>query len=399
MKIIFYSPHPTHDIVTEVGYATHQRETIHALQKLGAKVFPIIMGGTTMEEVPYKEGRAIEHKGIKSILKKLIPSFLWVSLKDWKLMQHDKKAAQILEKAIVKHQPDLVYERSEYLQDRSVAIIKKYNIKYFVEVNAPFIQEMSHLEGKSIWLDLGHKKEKNKYQNADKVIVVSSDLKAFLTKQYKINPDKILVSPNRINKEQFLNQINDKPIVDVSFKNSSAPIIGFVGSILPHHYLPLLIDAFEKIINKGLKANLLIVGGGSLLKDLKEKVKNIQLEDVVIFTDKIPHQHIPSLIQKMDICVMPGSNWYGSPIKIFEYGILGKAVIAPDNGPVKDVMEHEKDGLLIQKNVKALEEALFRLIEDETLRSHLGENFKRRILMDYTWEKAGEMIINAYKSL
>ena len=46
MRIIYYSPHPTHDIVSEVGYATHQREVILALRNLGYEVFPVIMGGT-----------------------------------------------------------------------------------------------------------------------------------------------------------------------------------------------------------------------------------------------------------------------------------------------------------------------------------------------------------------
>jgi glycosyltransferase involved in cell wall biosynthesis len=390
MKIIYYSPHPTHDIVTEVGYATHQRETIIALQNLGAEVIPVIMGGTTFEEVPYKDGKAITHSGLKGFIKKIIPRYVWVTLKDFRLMLHDKRAAKRLETAIIKHQPDLVYERSEYLQDASVAIVKKNKIKHYIEVNSPFVQEMKHLEGISLWTSLGHFKEKRKYKSADKVWVVSSALKEFLVNRYQIDSSKILISPNRINKEEF------ERIIPLPFDIKTSQkqvVIGFVGSMLPHHDVEDLIEAFGIVKRKNMDVLLCIVGGGSLLDNLIQKVKEQQLTESVRFIGKVPHQQVPSYIQQMDICVMPGSNWYGSPIKIFEYGILGKAVIAPNNGPVNDVMEDLKDGILIEKGAEAIANAMIQLIENPDLRQRIGQHFKSTIEAEYQWEHAAKMII------
>ena len=390
MKIIYYSPHPTHDIVTEVGYATHQRETIIALQNLGAEVIPVIMGGTTFEEVPYKDGKAITHSGLKGFIKKIIPRYVWVTLKDFRLMMHDKRAAKRLEAAIIKYQPDLVYERSEYLQDASVAVVKKYIVKHYIEVNSPFVQEMKHLEGSSLWTSLGHYKEKRKYKSADKVWVVSSALKEFLVNRYQIDNSKIIISPNRINKEEF-ERIIPLPF-DIKTSHKQV-VIGFVGSILPHHDVEDLIEAFGIVRRKNTYTLLCIVGGGSLLDSLKQKVKEQQLTESVRFIGKVPHQQVPSYIQQMDICVMPGSNWYGSPIKIFEYGILGKAVIAPNNGPVNDVMEDLKDGILIEKGAEAIANAIIQLIENPDLRQSIGRYFKSKIEEEYQWEHAAKMIL------
>ena len=399
LRILFYSPHPTHDIVTEVGYATHQRETIEALRELGAEVLPVVLGGTSLEQVPYTDGKAISPTGIKKWIKKLIPRYIWVSLKDFLLLKHDKKAQRELLKGIQSFKPDLIYERSEYLQDSAVKPCKEFNIPYFVEVNAPFVQEMTQMEGSSIWTGLGHKKEKKKYHAANAIFVVSTVLKEFLVKQYCIDPEKIYVSPNRINIEHFTSKTNDPLSISLSFKDPSFPIVGFVGSILPHHHVEDLLSAFEKCLANGAKANLLIIGGGTLLQDLQSAIAQSPFKDNIQFTGKIPHAQVPSYVQKMDITVMPGSNWYGSPIKIFEYGILGKLVIAPNNGPVCDVMVSKQDGILIESGTEALYEALQFALQNPQKAIEMGENFKQKIKEKYTWEQAAKMILDEYKIL
>jgi len=391
MKIIYYSPHPTHDIVSEVGYATHQRETIDALKGLGVDVLPLIIGGASLNEMPYKTGKPTEHSGLKKWIKKIVPTFLWISLKDLKMILNDKKSAEKLKIAIKEFQPDLVYERSEYLLCHSLKVTKQAGVKHFFEINAPFVEEMSKMEGKSFFTFLGHYIEMKKYQSADKIFVVSTVLKEFIKKKYHIFEQNIIVSPNRINSDSFLNKGKG---LDLNINSDGSPIIGFVGSILPHHYLDFLIEAFAVLVNDKIKAKLLVVGEGSLLDSLKQKAKDLKIQDFVIFTGKIQHSEVRNYINLMDICVMPGSNWYGSPIKIFEYGILGKPIIAPDNGPVNDVMEQMKDGVLIKHELKDLVDAMKLLLRDENLRNELGKNFKTKIMNEYTWEKAAHLIIN-----
>ena len=258
MKIIYYSPHPTHDIVSEVGYATHQSEVINALKELGNTVIPVIMGGTEKVNLSLA-GVPTNNNSIKSKIKKLIPQFIWTSLKDYKLMLHDKKAANALEKVIIEHQPDLVYERSEYLQDKGLSVIKKYNLKYFLEINAPFIEEMKGFEGLSIWHKLAHKKEKKKIQQADKIFVVSSPLKKFIIDQYGAKEEKIIIQPNCIN---LKNVTIDEILVEQlkqQYQLFGKYVIGFVGSIFPHHGVDILIDSFEIIYFKIPNAKLLIV--------------------------------------------------------------------------------------------------------------------------------------------
>ena len=90
---------------------------------------------------------------------------------------------------------------------------------------------------------------------------------------------------------------------------------------------------------------------------------------------------------------MPQSNWYGSPVKIFEYGFLKKAVIAPNYSPLKDVLEQNKNGIMILPSVSNLKLELERLINNPKLSERLGEQLHIDILNNYTWDKVTENIL------
>lgn len=397
MKILYYSPHPTHDIVSEVGYATHQREVINALRKLGHTVLPVIMGGTEKGQLS-TAGIPAPKSSLKAIVKKFIPRFIWTSLKDFQLMRHDQLAAQKLEEAIVSFQPDLIYERSEYLQDKGVAVVKKHKIKYFLEINAPFAEEMRGFEGYSIWHGLAHKKEQNKNNAADQIFVVSSALKTFVEKTYKIPSTKIFVQPNCINFENVL--VDDRQIkaIRTKYQLEGKSIIGFVGSIFPHHGVDILIDAFALVAKQFPNAILMIVGDGSIMDELKARARKNEIEEKVCFAGKHDHKEVFNFIALMDMCVMAKSNWYGSPIKIFEYGAMHKPIIAPNTVPVKDVMQDNVNGLVVEMDKDNIAKAICTLLDNPVLCKNIANQFYADITQHYTWEIAAENILKAYKS-
>lgn len=398
MKIIYYSPHPTHDIVSEVGYATHQREVINALKALGHDVLPVIMGGTDASNLSPLAQDGYKTPVWKKVIKKCIPRFLWTSFNNYKLLKHDLNAASRLESAIQNFQPELIYERSEYLQDSGARMASKFKIPYFLEVNAPFVEEMDSFEGYSLYHSKAHEIEKYKLERADKVIVVSSSLANFLQSSYNCNPNKIFIQPNCINPGKVhLNLEKMNEIKRTLSIDKSNVVIGFVGSMFPYHGVDILVEAFARVQMKFREAKLMIVGDGIIMNDLKMQVKNLNITESVIFTGKIPHSMVFEYIANMDICIMAKSNWYGSPVKIFEYGLMKKPIIAPNTKPVTDVIEHGKDALVIDENSAELEKAIEYLIEHKDKASEMAESFHNKVIDNFTWEKAALNIIKLCK--
>ncbi len=392
MRIIYYSPHPTHDIVSEVGYSTHQREVINALRMLGHEVMTVIMGGENALDHQLIREEKINPSPLKLALKRIIPRFIWTSLNNYKLILHDRTAGKRLEEAINLHKPDLIYERSEYLQDSGARMAKKYGIRYFLEVNAPFVEEMRHFEGYSLYEGKAHKVEKFKLDAARKVFSVSSALSGFLCKRYNCDPAKIILQPNCINPAQLSDNGGIEGLKD-SLGLGDNKVIGFVGSIFPYHGVDVLIKAFAKVNREDAGTRLLIVGDGTIMPDLRKLAQDLGMSEKIIFAGKIPHKNVFSYIQIMDICVMAKSNWYGSPVKIFEYGLMNKPVIAPDTSPVRDVMVHRESGLIVGDDEDELAAAILSYLNNAELAMSCAGNFHRRVTSEFTWQKAAERII------
>ena len=393
MRIIYYSPHPTHDIVSEVGYATHQREVIQALMALGHEVIPVILGGTEVSNLNQVSSNNYQVPVYKKFLKLLVPRFIWTTLNNYQLRIHDRKASVILEQKINEAFPDLIYERSEYLQDSGAKLALKYKIKYFLEVNAPFVEEMNEFEGYSLYHSLAHKIEAYKLNAATQVFTVSSSLKGFLHSRYHCDVNKIFVQANCINPEKIKIDAASVQAIRMELNIKDEKIIGFVGSMFPYHGVDILIQAFSIVLDEYPNSKLLIVGDGIVLNDLKKLTRDLSIQNSVIFTGKIAHKEVFNYIQTMDICIMAKSNWYGSPVKIFEYGLLKKPIIAPDNGPIRDVMVHLEDAFLVQENSTDLKNAILQLLNDEKLANKLALQFYSKILSHYKWSNAADTII------
>lgn len=392
MKILYYSPHPTINYSAPSGPGTHIRSVVKAFEQHGNFVLRFISGGESLTG-----GTDIKYKS--RWIKKLIPSVIWQTLKDYQLIRLDRANARMLEKLILEEKPDLVYERSYYLMRSGYQTAKKLGVKYFCEINAPYPEEKLDMEGRSLFVKRSRKTEIEQILCADAVFTVSSAMKEYLTKNANCNPEKVVVTPNAVDLDSMLIDEEKVSVIREKYKiEKSDYVIGFVGSIFPYHGVDVLLETFHKwIVGKPGSYKLLIVGDGEVLPTLKEYALKNFSEGKVIFTGNVPHNDVYNYISLMNIAVMARSNWYGSPVKIFEYGALGKAIIAPDTVPVRDVMIDRVDGLLIKDNENELMRAINFLVSNPDKAEKMANSFREKVCEKHTWYKVGEKILNQVK--
>ena len=390
MKIIYFSPHPNLHLELASGPGTHMREIIREFEVEGHEVIPVIMG-----VAPDKGGENFQAStsGYKSTIKKMIPGIAWHTLEDINLRRFDGHANKMLSEAVEKCNPDLIYERGYFLMTSGVDVANKYGIKHILEMNAPYPEEKIEMEGASLLNQAALKAEKKQFEKTDLIVVVSSALKSYVGKISKVAEGKTIVVPNAIRPDKFkVAEEETRKIKSELELPDQGVVFGFVGSIFPYHGVAELIDAFCEIALAD--SHLVIVGDGEILTELKQKANDSKHAGQIHFTGKVAPEKVPDYISAMDVCVMAKSNWYGSPVKIFEYGAMDKAIIAPRNIPVQDAMTHGVDGLLVDGQPELIQ-AMKDLQENQSLRKELAHTFYQKVLDQYTWKQVAKSTLSS----
>jgi glycosyltransferase involved in cell wall biosynthesis len=397
MRILYYSGHPNLNLSSPSGYGTHMREMINAFSKLGHTVDTCIIGG---EKLLSLQINIAKPKGLKLIAKKTIPNLVWQTIKDHQLIKKDRQSEKILEEKIMSFKPDLIYERGFYMLTSCVSIAHKHNIKHVLEINSPYNEEKLKFEGRSLYLNKAAKLELYNLFKTDMVVVVSSALKNYFDKKLKFTYNKIFITPNAVDFEKIKVNENEVQSIKTKYNLDDKFIIGFVGSILPHHGVESLIKAYMQLLKyfNTQKFSLFIVGDGETLPTLKQMTMQYRIEEHVVFTGNIPHSEVFNYIQLFDVAVMAKTNWYGSPVKIFEYAALKKPVIAPNVGPVRDVMQNNIDGLLIDNETELLS-ALEKYIQNAQLRNELSTNFYNKCKSNHQWVNNAALVLDEVEKL
>jgi glycosyltransferase involved in cell wall biosynthesis len=205
------------------------------------------------------------------------------------------------------------------------------------------------------------------------------------------------VSPNAADPEQFSRNKYNREAIRKQLGVESGIVCGYVGAFHHWHGIHTFIDKVIPVMKKNNDTTMLMIGDGELLDDIKAMVEANHLQDRFIFTGRIPHDDVPKYIAAMDIAVLPDSNSYGSPMKIFEYMAMEVPVIAPDYSPLCEVITSGESGWLFHKNdfddcIRLFETLLTNL--DEVQR--IGANAREYIINERQWANNAQDIIDMY---
>lgn len=251
-----------------------------------------------------------------------------------------------LGRAIKAHRPALIYERYSLNLCAGAMTARRHNVPFVLEVNAPLVEEMaqeSGLMGRSV----ARRVEQWVLKSATKVVVVTDVLRQHFAAQ-GIDTAHFQVIHNGIDPKLFHANVDARPVREM-YDLGDRCVIGFVGWVRQWHRLDLLLDAFAALPARARYA-ILIVGDGPALPSLKERAQGLGIAPRVHFAGAVKHEDIPAHVAAMDIAVLPSIPAYASPMKLFEYLAMGKAVIVPDQPNLREVVREGENGMFIPPN-------------------------------------------------
>jgi glycosyltransferase involved in cell wall biosynthesis len=168
-------------------------------------------------------------------------------------------------------------------------------------------------------------------------------------------------------------------------------VVGWTGVLREWHGLELLLDALTRVPG----ARLLIVGDGPARATVEARAAALGMSDRVVVTGRVPHDTVPAYVAAMDVAVVAHDRTgVASPMKLLEYMAMAKPVVAPRLDNVRDIVEHDRTGLLFTPgDVDALAGALQRLAADPALRARLGRSARESIETTRNWRRNAEQVL------
>jgi glycosyltransferase involved in cell wall biosynthesis len=284
----------------------------------------------------------------------------------------------------------LIYERHAFFLFSTALVAGLRQCPLVIEVNElvgdPRIRAQPFFAPLARWTD------RFLFRRARLVVTVSPHLKRRV-EAYGVPADRILVLPNAVSEEDLaVPPVAAEPLVPLAAFPAPRFLLGFTGWLVEWHRLDFLIEAlaapeFASVI-------LVLIGEGPLQSALRDQARALGVR--VHFAGPLPHSAIPAALRSMDACVVPHSNAYRSPIKLFEYMAQECPILAPRTEPIESVIEDEKEGLLFTPlDLESFRYSLRKLLTCSDMRRSIGSGARRSVEERHTWERNARQILAA----
>jgi glycosyltransferase involved in cell wall biosynthesis len=206
-------------------------------------------------------------------------------------------------------------------------------MRYYSYVNSGFGKYLISIEK---W-----KKAESKMVNrADGIFVVTEEAKAELAERCKIDQEKIVVVPNTVSRDFFEDvQIDD----EIMNRFSNDFMVLYIGDTGLRRGLVSVIKSIPHVSSIIPNFKLVIVGSSSSDMELKKVVKDLKLENYVVFEGWQESNTFHSYIAASSICISPLlRNLHHDTTfanKIFQYMSQEKPILVSDCMAQKNIVE------------------------------------------------------------
>lgn len=173
-----------------------------------------------------------------------------------------------------------------------------------------------------------------------------------------VESGKVTIINNAIDLDKFAFNQEKRHVLRKELGVESKFVVGHVGRFMKQKNHDYLIDVFAEISNKKENAVLLLIGEGSLMGVIKEKVKSLGLIEKVVFLGA--RSDVADLYNVMDVFVLP-SLYEGFGMVTIEAQVNNVPVIVSTEVPTEVVISNNIKFIKLTNGIKKWSESIVRL--------------------------------------
>lgn len=259
---------------------------------------------------------------------------------------------------------------------------------------------------------------------ADLVVTVSDQLGCELQDR-GIPDDRILVYPNCVDPEVFdSKRFSIDELAGLRDRHGiarDATVAGFIGTFGQWHGVEFLAECIRDMVRdepgwiEARKLHFLLVGDGVKMPLVRQLLDHPDVARHVTLTGLVAQSEAAKYLACSDLLISPhvpnvdGSEFFGSPTKLFEYMAMEKPIIASALGQIAEVISGRGAtrlgtmpagagaacGFLFEPgNAPEFKKVLHRVVDDLPAAADTAQAARQEILNRYTWPRHVDAILN-----
>ena len=240
--------------------------------------------------------------------------------------------------------------------------------------------------------------EKSSFFFADVVISTNESYKQIAFERGGKNPEQVFVVRNG---PPLSYQAVE---ADGMLRQKADFIIGYIGTMGPQDGVDYWLRAINEMVSTYNRQDFLavVIGSGDAVPDLKNLVRELNIESYVWFTGRISDADALSYLSTAHICVHPDPlnplNDRSTMNKMMEYMALEKPVVSFD---LTEARHSAQDAALYAKpnDVQDFARKVIWLMDHPEEMKQMGANGRRRVTTKLAWELSVPMLLKAYAVL
>ena len=232
----------------------------------------------------------------------------------------------------------------------------------------------------------------------NKIIAVSEAVRKNAIEQLKLPAEKVVTIRNGT-KILDINKSLDIAVVRKELGlNPVQPVIALISRLIPeqkgHRYFLL---AAKKVIQQKPESQFLIVGDGTIRKELEELTKHLGIQSNVFFVGW--QSNIFDILCSINICAVP-SLWDPLPRIVLEAMVAGKPVVASNvDGIPEAVIEGETGILVPPADENKLAVAFLDLLNSPDKGNQMGIAGRKRVIAEFSSDRHAKEVLSVYHEL
>ena len=222
-------------------------------------------------------------------------------------------------------------------------------------------------------------------------IAVSAAARAFVSPHFPQQAYRVI--PNGIDYQRFADAAALPELSDGLIN------ILFVGRKDERKGLRYLAEAFAALRRQRADVRLVIVGPGKPDRECAALLDGIAAEHPgsLMVTGAVSDENLPRYYASADVFCSPATGGESFGIVLLEAMAAGASVVASDIDGYRDVVTHERNGLLAgARDVDAIASTIARIADNPELSQHLSEN-GQRTAWQYRWQRVGSEVEDYYR--